>query len=1054
MQRGKARCWLLRTVSVGSLYVALCSAPTFAQDAKRYSFDLPQQPLSESLKEYARVSGQQIIFTEDLVWGTQGRPLHGTFTADEALSRLLQGTGLSVEHTSAGVLIRREQRAEIPKEAPKAVTPPPAQLPQEDVVVTGLIYSLRTNLDIKRNASGLVDAIAAEDIGNFPDVDLAAAMQRIPGVTISRGVSSLGGVPTSTGTATQITVRGFGPNFNETLFNDRKVASGVGRAFDFSSVGADFVSEVDVMKSPDAALSSGAIGATVNIKFPKPFDHPGLKMVGSASATTSELGNITPNINALISDTFANDTFGILLDAAYSMSRTRANHLNIQGWQGTTIDPCQRVGGPACGAVLTPDSRPAWYIQDYGVYQETTQDTRLNGRAVLQWRPTDALTLTLDNNFSRDTLHAVQYGYSVWFNSGALRNVVQNSNGTITSFIQPNTPTDFQSQVNGSVLQNNDTGLNVQWEASDALVVTLDYDHSQAWLNPGGKLSSIDADVGYGPSTPGGTNGNNIGIMLPGDHNLPFPTGYGPNGNTAAFIDNGLIGSHVLPLSAPGRFNRIEQFKAEAVMTQSDTLKFTGGYQYVGDHDNSHLRSDFPNSQWQAYAGYGPASNNLGTHGAALPQTLFAGSVSTADFVTGYGGSSNLPPRIPAFDAYSVLNYLQSLGNPQTSTVPGFNTGCCTPAYDGTYRMVDVTDANAQVIENTHAIYVTLQSQASVAAMPLKINLGLRDEFTNVTTIGLGQQPIKLTVQPSDHTAFLVDFAPPPVTIIGHNDYQFLLPNLDLALGVTDNLQIRFDASRTLTRPPLTQITPVLNVSSTQRVGALVANGGNPQLMPYLSDNVDLSAEWYYQPNSYLSLDIFNKDVTNFIVQGSTQKAINNVIDPTSNLPGVFTVSTNVNGPVANVYGMEVAVQHILGDTGFGVQANATLVGTDKPYNPRDLTVSGFAVTGLADSANLVLFYDKDGFMARVAANWRDNYLDHFGQAQNTSKFGSEPTFVNATTQVDFSTSYAVNRELSIYFSAQNLNDATFTTHGRFSEQILDLVDYGRRFTLGFHFKY
>src|SRR3569623_1265389 len=123
MQRGKARCWLLRTVSVGSLYVALCSTPTFAQDAKRYSFDLPQQPLSESLKEYARVSGQQIIFTEDLVWGTQGRPLHGSFPAVEALTRLLQGTGLSAEHTTAGVLVRREHRAEIPKETPKAGTP-------------------------------------------------------------------------------------------------------------------------------------------------------------------------------------------------------------------------------------------------------------------------------------------------------------------------------------------------------------------------------------------------------------------------------------------------------------------------------------------------------------------------------------------------------------------------------------------------------------------------------------------------------------------------------------------------------------------------------------------------------------------------------------------------------------------------------------------------------------------------------------------------------------------------------------------------------------------
>ena len=1064
MKRGEARCWLLRTVSVGTLCVALCAAPALGQGQtrvqnqgqgpeKKFTFDLPQLPLSESLKEYARVSGQQIIFTEDLVWGAQSRPLHGSFSADEALTRLLQGTGLSVEHSGAGILVRREQHAEVPREAPRPPpSPPPAALPQEDVVVTGLIHSLRTNLDIKRNASGLVDAISSEDIGNFPDVDLAAAMQRIPGVTISRGVSSLGGVPTSTGTATQITVRGFGPSFNETLFNDRKVASGVGRAFDFSSVGADFVSEVDVMKSPDAALSAGAIGATVNIKFPKPFDRPGLKMVASASATTSELGNITPNANALISDTFVHDTIGILLDGGWSQSRTRANHLNIQGWEGTQISPAQLLGAPA--GASTVNSLNAWYIQDYGVYQETTQDTRVNGRLVLQWRPSDSLTLTLDDNFSRDTLHAIQYGYSVWFNAGSLRNVVQQADGTISSFIQPNTPTDFQSQVNGSVLQNNDTGANLRWEASDRLTVSLDYDHSQAWLNPGGKLSSIDVDVGYGPSTAAGTNGNNIGITLPGGHNLPFPTGYGPGGNTAAFLNNGLIGSHVLPLTSTGRFNRIEQVKAEAEWRESDTVRVVAGYQYIGDHDNSRLRSDFPNNQWQAYAGYGPASGNIGSHGAALPQGLFTGSVSTADFITGYGGANALPPRILAFDAYAVLNYLQGLGTPQAGTVPGFNVGCCAPAFDGTYRMVDVTDANAQVIENTHAGYVTLQSQVAIAGMPLKVNIGLRGEYTQVTTIGLGQLPVTLAVQPSDHTAFQVDFAPPPVVITGHNDYQFLLPNLDLNLGVTDSLQIRFDASRTLTRPPLSQITPVLNISATQRVGSLVAAGGNPDLMPYLSDNLDLSAEWYYQSNSYLSLDIFNKNVTNFIVQGSNQQPINNVMDPTTGRPGIFTVSTNVNGPVANVYGAEFAVQHIFGDTGFGVQANATLVGTDKPYDPRDLTVSGFAVTGLADSANLVLFYDRDGLMARIAANWRDNYLDHFGQVQNNSRFGTEPTFVNATTQLDFSTSYALSRQFSVYFSAQNLNDATFTTHGRFSGQILDLVDYGRRFTLGFHFKY
>lgn len=922
----------------------------------------------------------------------------------------------------------------------------------ESVTVTGLIGSLQRNLDIKRDAGGLVDAISAEDIGKFPDVDIAAAMQRIPGVTVTRGASAIGGVPTTTGNATQITVRGFGPTFNETLFNGRKIASGVGRAFDFSSIGADFVSQVDIMKSPDASLSSGAIGATVNLKFPNPFDHPGMEFVATGGGTISpEEGNMTPNINALFSDTFANDTFGILLDASYAQDRTRANHVNIQGWEGTQINAAQ-LAGAAPGASTTNNIN-AWFIQDYGLYQETTQDTRMTGRASLQWRPSENLLITIDDNYARDTLHARQYGYSVWFNAGSLTNVVQSKNGTITNFVQPATPTDFQSQINTSVLQNNDTGINVKWDATDRLQLNFDYDNSQAWLNPDRKLSSIDSDVGYGPSTPGGTNATSVGIVVPGSHQLPYPTGLGPNGDASRFINNGLIGSHVFPMGSNQRFDQVRQFKAEATWTESDKLKITAGYQYVGDHDNAQSHDDFANNQWQAFAGYGPASNNNGTHGAALPQNLFTQSFGTADFINGFSGSSNLPPKVLVFDPYSVLNYLQGLGNPATTTVPGFNVGCCNPAYTGMYQLANVVNAYSQVIENTNSGYIQIHGELGIAGMPLKVNVGVRDEYTNVTTIGLGQLPTSLTVQPSDHTAFLVGFGPTtPVT--GTNSYQYLLPNVDLALDVTDELEIRFDASRTLTRPPLNLINPVLSVGTGQRVGSLVARGGNPNLLPFQSDNVDLSVNWYYQQNSYLSVDAFNKNVTNFIVAGSTQQTINGVIDPTTGAPGVFTVTTNVNGPTANVYGAEFAVQHVFADTGFGIQANATVVGTNKPYNPNDLSVSGFAVTGLADSANLVLFYDKDGFQARIAGTWQDVSLNRFGQAQNNSKFGTEPTFLNGSTTIDFSTSYDITPQLTANFAALNITDATYSTRGRFSDQPLDIVDYGRRFTLGFRFKY
>src|SRR3569833_1294908 len=222
MPRGQRRYWLLRTVSAAILCLALCANPASAQP--KFTFDLPEQQLSASLKEYARVSGQQIIFTEDLVWGYLSKPLHGSFSAADALNALLAGTDLFVEHTARGaVMVRRRLPGEQPIE--NTLTPPSLNNDEtEQVTVTGLIHSLRTNLDVKRNAAGLVDAISSEDIGKFPDADIVVVMQRIPGVTVSRGLSSLGGVPTSTGVATQITVRGFGPQFNEALFTGRKIA--------------------------------------------------------------------------------------------------------------------------------------------------------------------------------------------------------------------------------------------------------------------------------------------------------------------------------------------------------------------------------------------------------------------------------------------------------------------------------------------------------------------------------------------------------------------------------------------------------------------------------------------------------------------------------------------------------------------------------------------------------------------------------------------------------------------------------------------------------------
>ena len=963
---------------------------------------------------------------------------------------------------------------------------PPAP---EEIVVTGIRSSLQKNLDIKRDATGLIDAISATDIGQFPDSDLADAMQRIPGVTVSRGSVSAGAqmggaASVSNGDATGYTVRGFGPQFNVTLFDGRQLASTNGRAVDMSSLGADFVKELDVLKSPDAALSSGAIGATVNVQLLNPLDHKGLLFSAQVSGTEGSWEGPTPNGNVIISDTFGNhDQFGILVAAGYSATKTLENSVNNRGFSGTPTSALITTGvGNQLAAGQSTGAAETWHTIDYDIFQDSSKETRKLGRIALQWKPLDSVTITVDDNFSRQEDIVQGGGVSWWFNNPAsqLGNIVRDANGTVTSFnsifnyapsplagpAQYDQPTDFDGIYYDNVVQNNDTGINIAWKQTNKLKLVLDYDHSQAWLNPGANKSigqgNFEMDLGYGPSvvtgtngitvTAPGNNGNAAGVVLPGPNALPYPISYGPN-NVAAQLNNPLIfgtgnGVHIFN---PKDLDTINQYKVAESYSDEDTVA-TLGVQYVSDNYGTNNFCNLfcgSNNTWQAYPGYGPNSAN--PTGAAVPASLVSGTFKTgSNFITGLPGANNLPAAVMTYNARAIVSYLQGLGNPQTKTIPGYSAASAA-SYAGVFYGTENASSYSHTIEDTASFFATYQKETKVADMPLRINLGLREDLTRLKAVALGTTPTGLSVLPADHTAFLFTFSAPG-TVTGSNSYQYMLPNLDLSLEVTPDTTIRFDASRSLSRPPIQE----LGASQTfgGRVGGLTLSGGNPALLPYTADNFDLSGEWYYAKNSYISLDGFVKDVNNFPVSTEQQKTMTGLIDPTTGAAAVATFSSNFNGPSAWVYGGEFQIQHTFGDTGFGVQANATLVGTNKPYNPTNFTTNAFAVTGLADSTTIVAFYDKKGFQARVAYTWRADQLQKFGQPQGGSgTYGAEPVYEEATNEVDFTTSYNITKQLSVFFSALNLADANYITHGRFTNQILDVVDYGRTYRLGVHFK-
>ena len=931
---------------------------------------------------------------------------------------------------------------------------PAGEASSADIIVTGLRSSLQRNLDIKRTATGVVDAISSEGIGKFPDSNVAASLQRLPGVSIQR--SGARGEPTG------ITVRGFGGDFNTTLYDGRRISTATGgRQIDFSTVGSDFIGGISVLKTPDVSLASSSIGATVDIQFPKPFDHPGFRAAVSASGSLQDrAGHVVPTLGALVSDTFADDTIGILSSFIYTRRDTDTNRVFVSGWPGNGFAPCQLQGSTAtvCNPVNSGNdpsqvrSLTGWFPQQYGAEQQRVQDERVDGRIALQWHPSEGVMVTLDNNFSRQTLNTDVYGFGVWFSQESLRNVKQDANGTAVSFTQAGSPTDFTSAHNRQILQTNQTGLNVKWDVTEKLTVEADGAYAKSWLNPGNVIGSQNGDIGYG-----GRLGTNLGFNITGDSNKAFPTisNFGPAGDGARWADPALIGSHVTVNQTQQNTDELKQFRGVATWKEDNiTLKLGG--QYVEDNFQLLNRSTFTNNFWQAYSGYG-APSGQGGGVSPLPSSLYQGSISLDKFIPGFAGG--LPPSVLIYSPQAYQAYLSSLGNPYAQTIPGFNY----PAPDDTSnglrnfrgQFTEAVDPASilTVNEKTLSFFLSSAMEGRIGEMPLHVAFGVRTENTRLRSIGQGRQPTSITRSTTDPSLLTIGFSDTQ-PVARRNSYTYVLPSVDARLEVTDNLQLRFDASRTLTRPGLNLLNPVLNVGIGQRVGALSGSGGNPNLQPYLADNFDVAAEWYYQRNSYLAVDFFLKNVSNFIVGGVTRQTVNGVIDPTTGQPASFAISAQVNGPDATVRGVEIAWQQVFGDSGFGFQANATLVDTNKPYDATNISQTGFAVTGLANSANFVGFYDKNGFQIRTALNWRDEYLAGFGQNQNTGAYGAEPTFVNQSFQVDLTSSYDVTKDFSIFGEILNLNNNKQSTHGRFKNQLLDVFDYGRRFTLGARYRF
>ncbi|MCC6940810.1 MAG: TonB-dependent receptor, partial [Novosphingobium sp.] len=397
--------------------------------------------------------------------------------------------------------------------------------------------------------------------------------------------------------------------------------------------------------------------------------------------------------------------------------------------------------------------------------------------------------------------------------------------------------------------------------------------------------------------------------------------------------------------------------------------------------------------------------------------------------------------------------------------------------------------ADRTVQEKTWAPYIQSAHKFDLGEDVANLRLGLRYERTTIDSSALVPIPTGTVWTGGNETAILYGSAQAFASLSGR--YENWLPAIDFDMSPIRNVKLRASYSHTITRPDYSSMQGGTTLDSPIRIGGSTGASGNPGLLPYKSKNIDLSAEWYYGPTSYVSVGYFNKSVGNFISQtqvntpafaltnaaagadataartalGANASAADIVAFIAARNPSSFNSALNgINGqatdPLVNfiitrptnsdqkakLSGWEFAIQHNFWETGFGTILNYTIVNSDTQFdNTQRYTVPQFAVQGVSDSANAVLYYDKNGLQGRVAYNWRGSFL---------SGYGFDPFYTNGYGQFDVSASYEFKQGLTVFIEGINVTNADRSGHMRNDQTVFFSAPGYARYAAGARFKF
>ncbi|NQY87271.1 MAG: TonB-dependent receptor [Colwellia sp.] len=1048
------------------LIFSLSSGWVIAQErVEKVQFNIPRQRADLSLINFAEQADITLLFPLDKMEGKQTNPVSGQYSIMKALQLMLKNTGLKTDISESGqlsILIdpsfeRNNDMANYKKNkvssAVLLVLSTVAALPAvaetetqetEIIEVRGIRGALGRAMDAKREAGGVVDSISAEDIGKFPDTNLAESLQRITGVSIDR----------SGGEGQLITVRGFGPQFNTVLVNGRQMASeNQSRAFSFDTISSDLVKSLDVHKTSTATMQSGGIGSTVNISTARPFAISGFKFAGSVKGVYDENSEeTTPQVSALISNTFNEDSLGVLFAFSHQERKTRLNQAQTDGWlENVGVPNPQTESGQAyTGNIFSP--------RNYDHKVTTEERTRTNANLVIQYAPTDNLIITADALYSDFDVETNTTSYGHWFTApniegfGDAAGATVDANGTVIDLYQEvGLATDMHAKKFDRLTESSALGLNFDWDVNDNFNMTFDISHSSAERAANNGRGDQLSLIGYANQVRYQIDGNILpyasefasanAAIYSGQQEIdgvayldPSHVDYQPGAGVADHLDAANSRAHVMLRRGWAVEDTVDQFRWDSTWLDdgdSGLVAVKFGAMYSSETKTLDRWDNEGEGIHCAFCGY-PDEPNM----EAFSQYVFdAGS----DFLGDVSGSGRMPTSWLAHDGEANFAFLEAYSAANGNDI----------SFDAVKR-----NKSFEITEETVSLYVEFDFETELAGMPLSATTGFRYEATDVDIDGTDEPVTELNIL--DRTEMLPSYGAAE-SISTSTDYEALLPSLSLKLEINDDLVARFAASQTITRPTLDSLSPVTVIGTTRQGGNLTSSSGNAELKPFTSDNVDLSLEWYYADASYISAGYFRKNVANFIINtteditfaladGSllTDPSTGNDVDnpDAADTTAVFTNTFPNNSESAIVDGWEIALQHTF-DSGFGIIANATLVGSDAELDPSDIT-QVFALTGLSDSYNLIGFYENGPLQVRLAYNWRDSFVQLLTQSN-----GDGVTIVEDYAQVDASGSYDINDNITIFFEGINLTEEYVHKRGRFANQLLLVEDSGRRFAFG-----